>query len=117
MRLQSSQNVGEHVFVGDHGSTYARFKRAVKAGSVLNAESAARDLKTVTLADALALVCLYAAKNDRKFEPAARRWLVRLLEEKHPSLDEAKVAAEWLSLLTGDDADLAAGSLAQFVYR
>jgi len=28
-----------------------------------------------------------------------------------------KIAAEWLSLLVGDDADLAVGSLAQLVYR
>jgi len=89
----------------------------LKAGSLVDAEAAARDLKTVSLADALRLVELYAAKQDRKFEPAARRWLIRLLEEKQPSLDETKVAAEWLGCLTGKDADLAAGSLTQFVYR
>lgn len=103
--------------MGDHGTPYARFERALRAGNLLNAEAAARDLHKVNLIDALKLVILYGEKRDRKFEPAARRWLVRLLEEKRLSLDEAKVAAEWLALLAGDDADLAAGSLARLVYR
>jgi hypothetical protein len=105
------------VFVADHGSHYAQFQRALKNGNLPAAEAACRDLRIINLVDALRLVQLYGAKKDRKFEPAARRWLIRLLEETQPSLDEAKVAAEWLALLSGDDADLAAGSLAQLVHR
>jgi hypothetical protein len=46
------------------------------------------------LEDALQLVYLYAARGSPKFEPAARRWLVRHLSEGTPILEDvAKVTA------------------------
>jgi len=58
------------------------------------AEDAARELPNISLADALQLVHLYAERGSPKFEPAARRWLVRYLSEGTPSVrDIAKVAA------------------------
>jgi hypothetical protein len=58
------------------------------------AEDAARELPNVPLEDALQLVHLYAERGSPKFEPAARRWLVRYLSEGTPGLqDVAKVAA------------------------
>jgi hypothetical protein len=57
------------------------------------AEDAARELPNLPLQDALQLVHLYAERGSPKFEPAARRWLVRYLTEGTPSLrDIAKVA-------------------------
>jgi hypothetical protein len=61
--------VGEHTFWGDHGSPHARFQRALRAGSVIAAKAAARDLATVNLADALALVAPYGG------DPVLVRWL------------------------------------------
>jgi hypothetical protein len=56
------------------------------------AEDAARELPNLPLEDALQLVDLYAERGSPKFEPAARRWLVRYLTERTPSLgDVAKV--------------------------
>jgi hypothetical protein len=45
------------------------------------AEDAARELPNLALEDALQLVHLYAERGSPKFEPAARRWLVRYLTE------------------------------------
>jgi hypothetical protein len=58
------------------------------------AEDAARELPNLSLQDALQLVHLYAERGSPKFEPAARRWLVRYLTEGTPSMkDVAKVTA------------------------
>ena len=58
------------------------------------AEDAARELPNLSLPDALQLVHLYVERGSPKFEPAARRWLVRYLSEGTPSLqDVAKVTA------------------------
>lgn len=57
-------------------------------------EDAARELPNLPLEDALQLVHLYAERGSPKYEPAARRWLVRYLTEGTPSLkDVAKVTA------------------------
>ena len=62
--------------------------------SALDAEDAARELPTLPLEDALQLVHLYAERGSPKFEPAARRWLVRYLTEGTPNLrDFANVTA------------------------
>jgi hypothetical protein len=58
------------------------------------AEDAARELPKLSLEESLQLVHLYAERDSPKFEPAARRWLVRYLTEGTPGLhDVAKVAA------------------------
>ena len=46
------------------------------------AELAAREMGWVPLREALALVTLYAAKGDPRFERAAARWLGRLTAER-----------------------------------
>jgi hypothetical protein len=58
------------------------------------AEDAARELPNLPLEDALQFVRLYADRGSPKFEPAARRWLVRYLTEGTPSIrDIARVTA------------------------
>ena len=62
------------------------------------AEDAARELPNLSLEDALQLVHLYAERESPKFEPSARRWLVRYLTEGTPSVkDVAKVTASLAS--------------------
>lgn len=71
---------------------YARFHRAIERRALWLAEDAARELPNLPLEDALQLVHLYADRGSPKFEPAARRWLVRYLTEGTPGLqDVAKV--------------------------
>jgi hypothetical protein len=63
------------------------------------AEDAARELPDLPLEDALQLVHLYAERGSPKFQPAARRWLVRYLSEGTPSMrDVAKVTASLAKL-------------------
>jgi hypothetical protein len=63
------------------------------------AEDAARELPNLSLEDVLQLVHLYAEHESPKFEPAARRWLVRYLTEGTPSLrDVAQVTASLAKL-------------------
>jgi hypothetical protein len=57
------------------------------------AELSAREAGRLPLEDALALVALYAATGDEKFDRAAVRWLVRVAEERRLSLGEVQVAA------------------------
>jgi hypothetical protein len=67
------------------------------------AEDAARELPNLPLEDALQLVHLYAERGSPKFEPAARRWLVRYLSEGTPNLrDVAKVTASLASSSGGN---------------
>jgi hypothetical protein len=71
-----------------------RFRRAIERRALWLAEDAARELPNLSLSDALQLVHLYAERGSPKFEPAARRWLVRYLTEGTPGLkDAAKVTA------------------------
>ena len=53
--------------MGDHGSVYAHFRRAVERGNLLAAEAAARDLPTLSLADALDYCDLLAQREPAKF--------------------------------------------------
>jgi hypothetical protein len=63
------------------------------------AEDAARELPNLPLEDALQLVHLYGERGSPRFEPAARRWLVRYFTEGTPSLrDVAKVTASLAKL-------------------
>src|SRR5918999_2880696 len=75
------------------GSPLTRFRRAIRSQSVLMAELSAREAGRLPLDDALALVALYAATNDEKFDRAAVRWLVRVAEERRLSLGEVQLAA------------------------
>jgi hypothetical protein len=73
---------------------HARFRRAIERRALWLAEDAARELPNLSLADALQLVHLYGERGSPKFEPAARRWLVRYLTEGTPGLrDVARVTA------------------------
>ena len=74
-------------------SPLTRFTRALNARNVLLAELALGELETVPLEFALQLVQLYALKEDRKFEPAARKWLIRFITEQQPSVETIAAAA------------------------
>jgi predicted metal-dependent HD superfamily phosphohydrolase len=75
----------EHTFVTTPGHPYAVFQRALKNGNLWVAEAEAREMRHVSLEDALKLVHLYAEKESPKFEPAAMKWLRRYLDERRPS--------------------------------
>jgi hypothetical protein len=74
----------------------------------LQAEAAARELGRLGLEDALRLVLLYHREGDRRFEPAAVRFLGRVLVEC-PGLTFETVDAllDGLSELNGISPDVA----------
>ena len=82
------------MFVTSEGHPGVRLQRALAAGNLIAAEQAAFEVPFVPLAEARALVELYAEKGDRKFERAALKYLRRYMDEADPSLaDVAQVAA------------------------
>ena len=82
------------MFVTAEAQAHVRFRRAIERRALWAAEDAAREMQQLSLEDALQLVHLYAERGSPKFEPAARRWLVRYLTEGSPGLrDVAKIAA------------------------
>lgn len=72
----------EHVFVTSQGSSATRFRRAIERRSLINAERAAREMRHVSLEQALQLVALYCEQDDPRAERAMVRWLSRLFAEK-----------------------------------
>ena len=82
------------MFVTSEGHPGARLQRALTAGNLTAAEQAAFEVAFVPLAQARALVDLYAEHGDPKYERAALKYLARYLTEGEPSLtDVAQMAA------------------------
>ena len=79
------------------GSPGAIFWRAISNGNVIVAESVAREFEKLPLDYALALVRLYGDKHDRRYEPAALRYLERLIVEERPSLTDVATIASLLA--------------------
>jgi hypothetical protein len=81
-----------------------RFRKAKEGRWVFHAEVAARECGSLTLAEALELVCLYAEAEPAKFEKAALRWHGRFVAETAPSLLRAHIALAALAdLRTGSE--------------
>jgi hypothetical protein len=81
------------------GTAHGRFARAIAARNLLNAETAAREMRGLSLADALALCELLASTDPKRFERAALRWLQRFIDERLPPLAEVVLAASALAEL------------------
>lgn len=80
-----------------HGSAGAIVWRAINIGNVIVAESVAREFEKLPLDYALALVRLYGEKGDRRYEPAALRYLERYIAEERPSLSDVATIAGMLA--------------------
>ena len=63
------------------GSAHGRFQRAIRDRHLRRASMAARELGTVSLAEALALTLLTAELDDDRWPRAAARWLGRFIVE------------------------------------
>ena len=74
------------MFVTAEAHAHARFRRAIERRALWAAEDAARELRNLSLEDALELVRLYAERRSPKYEKAALRWLERYLAEGSPRL-------------------------------
>jgi uncharacterized membrane protein YfbV (UPF0208 family) len=85
------------------GSAHGRFARAITQGNLFAAELAARELRGLSLHDALDLVALIARVRPDRLEPAAIRWHGRLeIEAKSLTLAESRFALAALERLPKD---------------
>src|SRR5215207_2198410 len=76
------------------------FKRAVERGNYLVAVTTAREVGRLDLGEALELLNLVALHELRLYDRAARRWLVRLLEERGElTVADVQLAAAALAAL------------------
>jgi hypothetical protein len=81
------------------GRPYAGFRRALEVRSVMQAETAAREMGRLGLNDTLDYLALVSQEAPDRFDRAARRWLARMLSESEAlTLEEADMA---LSCLRG----------------
>ena len=97
------------------GSAGTRFRRSIEARNVFLAETAAFEMGSLSLEDALQLVVLYAEAEDDKFDKAAVRWLGRLLLERPMTLAVVAHSVELVSQLRGPGAGWSAGALETLV--
>ena len=89
--------------MGVAGSDYAHFQRSLANGDFGSAWAYATSLSQVDLTDALRLTCLSLKKDQKRFEPLARRWLTRYIEERKPNMDLISWAAALFGQVqTGD---------------
>jgi hypothetical protein len=95
------------MFVTADGSPYTRFRRALETGNELLVLSAARELPSIALNDALR-ICLVLRNGDPdRYDRAAVRWLGRFaLEGRDVKIAELQGAADALDALP-DEAEWA----------
>ncbi len=80
--------------MGDAGSAYGRFQRALATGNLQLIRSAAAELPRVDLADALAVCMAIRAAEPQRFERAALLWLARYAVERATSVADMRSATE-----------------------
>jgi hypothetical protein len=73
--------------------------RAIADGDHERALKWARDLKQITLDRALALTVVLGRQDDRRYEAAAHRFLVRFILEARPSLLNLKRVVDALDVV------------------
>ncbi len=96
------------MFVASHSEALGRFNAAVQRRDLDAASVAAREMAKsgpVSLHCALELLILLARAGDQRFEAAARRWLVRLGQERRAAeephtLTELQIASVAVAGLT-----------------
>ncbi len=93
----------EHTFVTAQGSPLTRLRRALKAGNLPAARTAASELPHVALDDAAALLALIATREPERLEPAAVRFLGRVCLEQAPALEDARLLAACLAQLDDEN--------------
>jgi hypothetical protein len=89
--------------VTSQGSAHERFTRAIKTRNLWAAEIGARELRGLSLHDALDLVALIAQVRPDRLKPAAIRWHGRLeIEARSLTLAESRFALAALERLPHD---------------
>jgi hypothetical protein len=88
------------------GSAHGRFTRAIQQRNLWAAETSMRELRTVSLEDALGYLDLLAEQKPEKLERAAVRWHGRLeTEATFLTLAESQLALAALASLCAGERD------------
>ena len=88
------------------GSAHGRFTRAIKQRNLFGAEMAIREMRNLSLVDALDYLDLLAEVKPEKLEQAALRWHGRLeLEASLMTLAESQLALAALASLCAGERD------------
>jgi hypothetical protein len=103
--------------VTPQGSPYARFRRALDAGSVTHALACAAELRPLGLSDSLALLLLLRDKAPERCGRAALRWHARFVQENDVELSEGQAVLAALAALAGTRKRNAAFALADLLSR
>jgi hypothetical protein len=86
------------------GSAHGRFTRAIQTNNLWAAETAMRELGTVSLLDALDYLALLSHARPDRFDRAAVRWHGRLeMETQVLTLSESQLALAALGSLRAGD--------------
>jgi hypothetical protein len=94
------------------GSSYGVFRKSIEAGNVVAAEIAARELRGLSLADALDLTALVALRDRTRSRRMTARRLQRWLDEMAGvTIDEAAMVVGCLATLRGPGHDRALNAL------
>jgi hypothetical protein len=92
--------------VTSQGSAHGRFTRAIQQRNLWAAEDSLRELRSVSLDDALGYLDLLAEQKPEKLERAAVRWHGRLeTEAPFLSLAESQLALAALASLCAGERD------------
>jgi hypothetical protein len=92
--------------MGEAGSIDGAFHRACDQGNVLMALAAVAEMpKPLTLEYALMLTICFARAGDVRFEPAAVRFIARLIEERAFTLAGLRLTAEAITALPDESAE------------
>ncbi|MGZ4482357.1 MAG: hypothetical protein ACXVY5_09130 [Gaiellales bacterium] len=99
------------------GHPYAQFQRALKTGNPVLALDAARQVRQLSLEDALSL-CLILWKDTPRYQRAAARWMARYQAEVEAvTLTELREVADLLAALPVFGAEPAAELAGRFEQR
>jgi hypothetical protein len=85
--------------MGNAGSAYARFQRALATGNLHLIRAAAAELPRVDLVDALAVCMAIRDAEPQRFERAALRWLARYAVEKAAGVADVRAAADAFAVM------------------
>lgn len=82
------------------GSAYGRFRRALQKGNLALVRTAAGELPTIRLDDALRVCLLIRDRDPERYERAALRWVARFaVEARSATLGDVQSAAQALERL------------------
>jgi len=84
------------------GPPHQMFRQAIEAGDLPRVRMIAREMPTVSLADALSILALICVKQPQAFERAAVRWIARFAAERRPSIDDLGHAIDAIDAMRDD---------------